>query len=645
MGRLDNVQYTAAQQEMIQAGAGYYRVLAGAGTGKTKSMVGKIHYLLNHGDKPEDILVVTFSNAAAKELLERVEAAEGRKIPELRIRTFHAFFYDIVKEEYDTLGYQRIPSVLDPIDQYHEIDELLKKHPIPEWTGPAFLHYREIGGNGHWRRYRSALEIALAVFQACKKSRTDHAGTIDMNEVNEAVDPAEINSIALDKLVKLDDLFENQMKAKCLIDFDDMPRLAMKVCDDRSEILTDMGIKDILVDEFQDSSEDQIGLLRKLTGCPSFQSLTVVGDDYQSIYGFRDTSPQFIVHFSDYIGHDVETITYPENWRSTKPILDFAERFIAQNGENQVPKHLEAMRGSGVPVQVSGFFKPEEERNAIVRYLKARHANGIPWSQMAVLTRTKRELPEIADACTKAGIPTFLGAPEKLADNSRVKALMAFARLCLAPIADSMDALICANALEGGGLMDEPEEKVSEKTQAVAKRAADIMKARPEAQKEQFLAYVRDISMGDEVIESMLDKFEFRDFDEILDYCRDFTAYQGGGVEYTRREAYEGVNLVTAHSSKGREFKVVVVSLSHFPTTNRMSWDEKMELNRLAYVSFTRARDELLVTGQYVYRTEKDWAYNQFLHAAFDCADIPYDPEPEWSDVTLVKRHRKKAAS
>lgn len=643
MQRLSTVRYTDAQEDMITAGAGFYRVLAGAGTGKTKSMVGKIDYLLQHGTAPEAVLAVTFSNAAAAELRERVEAMEGQEVPGLMIRTFHGFFYGIVKNHAGEIGFDRIPTVLDPVDQYHEIDGILKKHPIQEWRGPAFLHYVDTSGTTYGAH--GALEIARDVFAACKKSRAAHDGTIDMADIYAVASPEEIPVVALAKLTDLAGLYEEDMRKRALIDFDDMPLLAQKACRQDPGILPDLGLQDILVDEFQDSSEDQIQLLKDLAACPAFRSLTVVGDDYQAIYGFRNTSPEYIVNFDQAIGHEAKTIVYPENWRSTRPILEFAERYIARNGEKQVPKHLEAMRGDGVPVLVKGFQKAEQEKDSIVRILQDRHARGIPWSQMAVLTRTKRELPLIADICTRAGIPTFLGAPERLADNSRVKAVLAFARLCLSPSEESMDALVAANALMGGGLMDEPEATVQAQVRTAAMRAKEVMGTpEPTIRKEKFMAFVKDIAMDDEVMASLADKFEFRDIDEIMDYCRDFTTYDGGGVEYTRHESYDGVNLVTAHSSKGREYRLVVVSMTHFQSAQKMSRNDYEETNRLAYVAFTRARDELVVTGQYRNRFGSDWCYNQFLHAAFDCAGLPYDPEPDWSDVSLAGSKKKSGS-
>ena len=203
------------------------------------------------------------------------------------------------------------------------------------------------------------------------------------------------------------------------------------------------------------TSQDQINFLKELIDTPSFQSLMVVGDDFQSIYGFRNTSPDFIIHLEEYLGQEVMDINLLENWRSTRQILDFGDDIISKNGKDQVEKELIPMRGDGAPVVVQGAYSKQEEIEFIVRGVKAHIADGVSPESIAVLCFTKNELRDIADALTKEGIPSFFGAPEPVMENSRIVAILSFARLCVDQTSsNSKDALICANALSNGSILD-----------------------------------------------------------------------------------------------------------------------------------------------------------------------------------------------
>lgn len=273
---LAKVKYTSAQQSAIDTVSGFTRVIAGAGTGKTKTMVGRVVELLKSGVSPDEILMVTFTKAGAKEFAQRVEYSMGMKIPNLKVSTFNAFFNDIVSDNWEELGFAKKPKVIDMVEQFSIIDDLLTKNPILEWNGPAFMNYSIAKGYGT----RGALMIAKEVFKAVKFAKAN--GQAVQNAAAAVVTDNEISSSALTKLVALYDKYEALTKGQGLIDFDDQPLLAFKILEAHDDYLERHYVfKHIIVDEFQDTSEEQIRFLRKLIEIKTFESLMVVGDDYQ----------------------------------------------------------------------------------------------------------------------------------------------------------------------------------------------------------------------------------------------------------------------------------------------------------------------------------------------------------------------------
>lgn len=629
---LASVNYTAAQERAIHQTKGFVRVIAGAGTGKTKTMVGRVVNLLQNGVLPEEILMVTFTKAGAKEFAQRVEYSIGGQVPNLKVCTFNSFFNEIVVNNWEELGFAKKPKVIDMVEQFSIIDELLTKYPILEWNGPAFMNYSISKGYGA----RGALMIAMEVFKAVKIARANNNNV--QAAVAAVVTSQEISGTALSKLIDLYDKYEEHVKSRGLLDFDDQPLLAFQVLRNHPDYIKEHYLyKYIIVDEFQDTSQDQINFLKELIDTPSFQSLMVVGDDFQSIYGFRNTSPDFIIHLEEYLGQEVMDINLLENWRSTRQILDFGDDIISKNGKDQVEKELIPMRGDGAPVVVQGAYSKQEEIEFIVRGVKAHIADGVSPESIAVLCFTKNELRDIADALTKEGIPSFFGAPEPVMENSRIVAILSFARLCVDQTS-SKDALICANALLNGNILDCKMDEIQGKIDEVTERAASISTMQPNDQRKAFLDFVEEIRCDDEVIDNFKERLEFKDYDEIIDYCNAFDLY-GAGVEYTRLQEYPGVCLVTAHSSKGREWPIVYMSVTKYQKSDQMVRRDVQEMRRLMYVSATRARDELYVTGLFGTGSAKTGrVMNRFIAEAYGAVEQVYDPVWPTKKTTSKKK-------
>lgn len=623
---VSDIRLTPSQQQAVEYEQGIVRINAGAGAGKTMIVALRIKRLIEKGVRPEEICCVTFTNAGAKEMLHRAELYAGVDLTGIQICTFNSFQNDIVKDCWRDLGYSREPKVIDDIEKYAIIARLLNTHPIYEWTGRSFLNFSATGG---WQK--GALRIAADVFRAIKKTKAqDPQAIVDAHSVRDdaGIGATDISDLALDKLILLYDFYAAELRQKGLIEFDDQEILAFEVLKQNPNYLKERYVfRHLIIDEFQDSSEGQIEFIKYLMMLPTFQSLMVVGDDSQSIFGFRDTSPEYIIHFEDYIGKSVDDIYLLENHRSTPEIIDFANQLNALN-KDRVEKDLVATRAHGVPVVVNGFYDKSSELQYIVKGIQDHLASGFAPEDIAVIAYTKDELMAIADLLTKANIPSMFAAPEQLLKNSRIRAILAFAKV-IRDQTDTKDALIVANAYSGGIIMDETEGVIEARVQDVLHRAAMIAQAPTlTAKKTLFLQVIDEISFGDEAIENFKDGLNNKEFDEIMAYCSDFDLY-GEDAAYRRISEYPGVVLITAHSSKGLEYKVVYNTISKYQRNKLASQKQEEEIRRLFFVSATRARDELYITGQYASfgSNYENRIMNKYLEEAFQICGMNYDPQ------------------
>lgn len=636
---VSNIILTPAQREAVEYDTGVCRINAGAGAGKTMVVALRIKRLIEKGFKPEEICCITFTNAGAKEMLHRAELYAGVDLSGMTICTFNSFQNDMVMDKWKDLGYARQVKVIDDVEKFDIIAKLLNQNPIYEWTGRSFLNFSAAGGF-----QKGALRIAADVFSAIKKSGLD-TSSVSVRDIKEdaGLKSTDINDVALDKLIRLYDQYQAVLKQKGLIEFDDQEILAFQILDMFPNYLNEkFCFRHIIVDEFQDTSAGQIDFIKRLKEMDTFQSLMVVGDDSQAIFGFRDTSPEYIIHFEDYIGDHVDDIYLLENHRSTPEIIAFANALNDLN-EDKVEKALVATRPHGAPVIVNGFYDKTGEYEYILNGIKRHLADGFNPEDIAVIAYTKDELKQIADMLTKENIPSMFAAPESLMENSRIRAILAFARV-IQDRTNTKDALIVANALLGGTIMDETPDQIHPQVAEVINRAEAIAQVPTlQAKKDMFVQLIDDISFGDEAVESFRDGLANKEFDEIMAYCTSFSAY-GEGASYRRVSEYPGVVLITAHSSKGLEYKVVYNTISKYQRKDRVRRSEIEEVRRLFFVSATRARDELYITGLYAASglTAETRVTNKFLEEAFDITGHTWAPD---FDVNATQKRGRKNAT
>ena len=668
---MTKVKYNPAQQEAIVSDKKYIRVIAGAGAGKTQVNSEVIAHKLNElGAKPEEILAITFSKNGATEIKDRAARTVGHVLPGLTATTFNALENEITLDNWEKFGFRHRPSVIDDVQDLPMCDILLRRHPILEWTGSSFKNYTMTSGFGT----NGALRIVSDIMHHCSKllmrknfSAITYRDMID----DEIVPPAskELTPAIIDKIISFYPEYEEMKKGNDpefntpVITFDEQISFCMRVLEDDPNYLDDhYDFAYIIVDEAQDTSEDQIEFLNHIINMKKFKSLIVVGDDSQAIYeSLMGTSPDYLINLQDFLFEwDKETgvrtpikihdIVMDTNYRSVGSVIEMANRVIDKN-TNKFDKQLVAFREYGEKPTVEGFYRKEDQKptktqlkskkpftlqegqyDKMARDIKSLIDSDptINLNDIAVLAYSKNELLAVADKLTELGIPSKFGAPEKLVDNNRVQAVLKFAHLVYKdPDSFSDDTLVVANALADGNLIEEDVDTLVEKLTEVNEYIKAIRESHELKKKELFIKMLRMIAHGDEAVLNFEEKFKDMDFEEIIKYCDDFEIY-GDNMQYKRSQLGEGVMLITAHSSKGLEWKYVFGSITGFHKLGKKSISRRKqeELRRLLFVLITRARDVLKLYGLYaVSGNAKDgYVYNMFLKECFDALDKTFAP-------------------
>ena len=419
-------------------------------------------------------------------------------------------------------------------------------------------------------------------------------------------------------LAKLYEKYDERLHTENLIEFADQEGMLFDLMDEKYAFLEDFGFEHIIVDEFQDSNRRQVELIKRFTECKNFKSLMVVGDDSQSIYLFRNTSPEYIINFADYVSANFDDMYLVENHRSTPEILDFANEINKQN-VHRVIKDLVATRPHGKPVIVKGFLTPQEEREYVIDGIKKHLEDGFKPEDIAIICYTKTELQTMASLLQEANIPSVMLNPELLLENSRVNAAIALVNAIQDP-SDMKDIMIFTNADIGGGMLEMDRDEIASYTERTVEFINELNKTGNPIDKQQMLLdKLRSIDhLEDEVYQSFLEVLARKPWNKLLEYVEEFYLY-GSNAAVRRVHDYPGVVLTTAHSSKGLEWNVVynMISKYHDESLSTNIYDVE-DRRRLFFVSATRARDELIVTSQYTaYGKQGDYHYNQFLVEAY----------------------------
>lgn len=598
------------QKEAIVTTDGPLIVMAGAGSGKTRVLTHRIAYLLEEKDVPSyNILAITFTNKAAKEMRERVDKLIKEDTSHMWISTFHAMCVRILRRDIDKIGYDKSFSILDTTDQLSVVRDVLKKRNIDVKRYPPrqFLNYISSNKN----------ELVTV-----KEARDLTTTYIDELMANVYHDYQET-------------LFKNSA-----LDFDDLIMLTIELFEKHKDVLSyyQNKFQYIHVDEYQDTNHAQYKLVKMLA--EQFRNICVVGDSDQSIYKFRGADISNILNFeSDY--PDAKVVMLEENYRSREIILDAANKVIENNTERK-PKNLRTSRGRGEKIMMITADNERDEGTEIVSQMQKLNKEGFKYRDMAVLYRANSQSRAIEDALVKSSMPYNMVGGMKFYQRAEIKDLMSYMKVVLNPFDDIAMVRI----------INTPKRGIGAKTiEILENHAATLGTSIYDAMKEaDFIGIPKGTANKLAVLLSTLDKLKekskFMSITELVDEILHDTGYlemlvRENTLESTSRienleefktvtkefdeaneisddllfdflsdmalvsdqdniDSEDRVTLMTIHASKGLEFKVVFLAGLEeglFPSNRSMERDEEMEEERrLMYVALTRAEDRLILS-------------------------------------------------
>ena len=646
------VKFSPEQEAVISFNEGICRVNAGAGAGKTECVTENYRRKILAGEKVEDILMITFTNAGAAEMQVRVAGkllADGIAVSpdEIQAMTFNTFAYGIVKDKYADVGFSAEPNVIDDVREAVIITQLLDDNTV---SGLSYLNYKVDMPN-----CRGALACAKKTFDIIKSKRVNLDNPCAADEVKKYLQEAGfyrfMSDQSIDELIDLYQEYDERLKEDALITFSDQEPLAMKILDKYPDYLEKFGYKHIIVDEFQDSNEIQLEMIKRLINTSTFKSLMVVGDDAQSIFGFRDTTPENMIHFFEKIGKNGTDLYLVDNYRSVPEVLELADKFIAQNKE-KIDKSLKAARPSeGRKPVIRGFYNKDDEYKYITEKMNDLLDNqGYEPEDIAFIAATKRELMALGAYLSEAGIPWVMMNPMPLMENSRVISALSLAQAFYQPDATELYFNYLVSKYDGELLKQKTSEEIMDEVNEMKAEFQNMDLKEIGYQRIIFHEYLEAIKGTDEVYQYFLDLlYQNEDLQSELEYTQNFKKF-GEGCAKKMEQTYKGVVLTTAHSSKGLEWKAVFNSISGYDGKSLHGRKKDAlieEKRRLLFVSMTRARDLLWVTGQYVaYGSREDRTYNQFLRELYDITGqeyVPVDPMEAVREQERKERARQRA--
>jgi len=412
------------QREAVKTIHGPLLILAGAGTGKTRVITTRLAYLIEHRVSPDQILAVTFTNKAAREMLERVNQLVPRPRrsesgePALRptICTFHSLCVRILRQHIERLGYKRHFVIYSESEQLGAIKKILS----------------QISAKGEKADPQAVLSLL---------SRFKNGG--------EGAALGDPNVRALAEHVRR--RYESALRACNAVEFDDLLLLTLQLFGEHPDVLEACRARYrfVMVDEYQDTNAAQFELVHALTR--EHRNLCVVGDDDQSIYGWRGAEVANLLDLEKHFP-EVKVVKLEQNYRSTATILNAANALIRNNPRRR-GKHLWSDKGQGTPITLFAFRDEEEEARTVVEEIEfGRQARRVPWGEQAVLFRTNQQARPLETALRKAGVRYHVVGGQSFFDRREVRDFLAYLKALLNPH-DDINLLRIAN-VPARGLSD-----------------------------------------------------------------------------------------------------------------------------------------------------------------------------------------------
>lgn len=600
------------QQQAVQHTEGPLLILAGAGSGKTKVLTVRVAYLLAQGVNPYEILAITFTNKAAKEMKSRVEGLVGDVANRIWLSTFHSFCAKFLRFEIDSfLGYNSNFTIYDTSDSQAVIKAALKALNLDD-------KYYPVG----------------AMIAAISDAKNQLLFASDFRK--------QARDFYQQKVADVFEYYERELRKNNALDFDDLLLVAVKLLQSNAAVLDKYShrFRYVMIDEYQDTNHAQY-LLAKLLAS-HWKNIAVVGDADQSIYAWRGADIQNILDFEkDY--PNCTSIKLEQNYRSTKIILDAANAVI-DNNEGRPEKNLWTDKIEGAKIQHFTAQSEHEEAAFIGDTIAKKHdIHDVPYGDMAILYRTNAQSRVLEEALIKRALPYTMVGGTKFYDRKEIKDVLAYLRVLYNPF-DDLSLLRIINV---------PKRSIGATTVAKLQEYArangtslfmtltqlhliDSIKGKTKEKLEEFgiLIFTLVSEMEDktvlDILESILDRTGYlaqleestdpqdqaraENIGELLSVAKDFQDTNPSGTvedfleqvalvndvdSFEQEEAK--VTLMTLHAAKGLEFPIVFLcglEEGLFPHSRTlMNPEEIEEERRLAYVGITRAEKELYISN------------------------------------------------
>ena len=596
------------QREAVTHTDGPLLVIAGAGSGKTRVLTNRIAYLITeHGVKPWNIIAITFTNKAAKEMKTRIENLVGDIANDIWIGTFHSMCVRILRREITKIGFASDFTIYDTADTKVVIKECIKELNLNDKLyGDKYL----------------LNEISKAK--------------------NELMDPDRFsklyaNDYRLSKVADAYELYQNKLKKNNAVDFDDIINHTIKIFQENPDVLAyyQDKFKYVLVDEYQDTNKAQDLLITLLSKV--HQNIFVVGDDQQSIYKFRGADIQNILNFERNF-KNTKVVKLEQNYRSTKNILNIANQVIKHN-EGNVEKNLWTQNDTGNKPVLYGADDEYAEANYVASQIASlRREEFYKYSDFAILYRTNAQSRAFEDVFMREGVPYKVVGGQKFYERKEIKDIIAYLRI----VNNSNDDVSFKRVINepkrgiGKASLDAIENVAFRSNMSmfdVAKDADKYVSTRANAAFKEFANMILKLREADLGIADLVDAIlketgyikalEDEKTDEAEARIENLGQFITIAVEFESQQAentlsaflenlalvtdldnvddsQDAVLLMTLHTAKGLEFKnVFLVGMEEglFPSSRSMNEPgEVEEERRLCYVGITRAKEHLFLT-------------------------------------------------
>ena len=606
-----------AQRAAVLATEGPVLVLAGAGTGKTRVLTTRLAHILHQGlARSWEVMAVTFTNKAAREMKDRIERLVGMPVDRLWLGTFHALGARILRRHAEMVGLKPNFTILDADDQLRLVKQLLEAEAVDDKRWPA--------------------RAVLAVFQRWK----------DRGLTPERVPAGDAGDIAGGRIVELYAQYQDRLRTLNACDFGDLLLHGLTLLTQHPEVLATYQerLKYILVDEYQDTNVAQYLWLRLLA--QKRKNICCVGDDDQSVYSWRGAEVGNILRFEkDFPGARI--VRLEQNYRSTGHILAAASGLIAHN-EGRLGKTLWTEGEEGTPISVRGLWDGEEEARVVADEIEALQRKGVRLAEMAILVRAGFQTREFEERFITIGVPYRVIGGLRFYERQEIRDAIAYMRVIAQPDDDLAFERIVNIPRRGIGNSTMQAVHRLARSQgmpiaAAARRLTETDEIKPKARGalrtllDDFDRW-RALSQAAnhvELVETVLDESGYtamwqadksaeapgrlENLKELVRALEEFENLEGFlehvslVMENEAANAGEQVNLMTLHAAKGLEFDVVFLPgweeglFPHQRALDEGGMAALEEERRLAYVGLTRARQRVYISFAANRRIHNQW--------------------------------------